>query len=212
MSAPAEGAMSAPAEGAMSAAARDPSRDSYYVDAALYDRLMASFAPAAWQDESRLVADPAIRDAATALVLRDARYLDDRRYDDWLALFTPECIYWVPASPGGDPRREVAMCFDDRRMLEGRLYRLRTGYAWSQIPASRTTHLLSNIEVFAVSESDVVMVRANLLVAEVREAARVLAGWCAYRLEKNAAGWRIAVRQVNLLECDRNLVNPSLIV
>jgi hypothetical protein len=44
----------------------------------------------------------------------------------------PNAFYWVPATPqGGDPRREVAILFDDRRRMEDRIYRLRTGYAWS---------------------------------------------------------------------------------
>ena len=68
-----------------------------------------------------------------------ARLLDALMFDEWLALYAGECIYWVPATPGGgDPRREVAISFDDRRRLEDRIYRLRTGYAWSQAPKSRT--------------------------------------------------------------------------
>ena len=50
---------------------------------------------------------------------------------------------------GGDPRREIAISFDDRRRMEDRIYRLRTGYAWSQAPKSRTVRMISNVEVFA---------------------------------------------------------------
>ena len=41
--------------------------------------------------------------------------------------------------------------FDDRRRLEDRVYRLRTGFAWSQAPASRTVRLITNVEVFATA-------------------------------------------------------------
>ena len=64
-------------------------------------------------------------------------------------MYAPECIYWVPGTPeAGDPRREIAISFDDRRRMEDRIYRLRTGYAWSQAPKSRTVRMVSNVEVF----------------------------------------------------------------
>src|SRR5204862_42120 len=78
------------------------------------------------------------------------RLLDQLKFDEWLALYAPECIYWVPSTPEiGDPRREVSISFDDRRRMEDRIYRLRTGYAWSQAPKSRTVRLISNVAVFA---------------------------------------------------------------
>ena len=129
-------------------AARDPSRSSYYVSDALYRELIAHFAD--WQDDARAVADAAARDEFRRLLEREARLLDQLRYDDWLAMYTPECVYWVPSTPNaGDPRREIAIMFDDRRRLEDRVYRLRTGFAWSQAPASRTVRLITNVEVFA---------------------------------------------------------------
>ena len=94
-----------------------------------------------------------MRDEFRRLLEREARLLDQLRYDDWLAMYAPECVYWVPSTPqAGDPRREIAIMFDDRRRLEDRVYRLRTGFAWSQAPASRTVRLITNVEVFATAE------------------------------------------------------------
>ena len=78
-------------------------------------------------------------------------------------MFTPECVYWIPSTPtGGDPRKEIAITFDDRRRLEDRVYRLRTGYAWSQKPKSRTVRMVSNVEVFDAGRTDTRMVRSNV--------------------------------------------------
>lgn len=33
----------------------------------------------------------------SALLYRQGRLLDERRWQDWLALFTEDCQYWVPA-------------------------------------------------------------------------------------------------------------------
>jgi benzoate/toluate 1,2-dioxygenase beta subunit len=140
--------------------------------------------------------------------------LDQLRFDEWLAMYSPECIYWVPGTPeAGDPRREIAISFDDRRRMEDRIYRLHTGYAWSQAPKSRTVRMISNTELFATNQSSVRMVRSNFLISEFRvDGTRFLSGWCGHRFVFNAGGWKIRVRQVNLIDCDQNLRNPSIVI
>ena len=191
---------------------RDPSLSSYYVNDALYRELVESFSN--WQRDDRAITDPTERDRFRALLEREARLLDALVFDEWLNMYAPECIYWVPATPeGGDPRREVAISFDDRRRLEDRIYRLRTGYAWSQAPKSRTVRMISNIEVFATERSSTRMVRSNFLVSEFRvDSTRFLSGWCAHRFVQSGETWLIQVRQVNLIDCDQNLRNPSIIL
>jgi benzoate/toluate 1,2-dioxygenase beta subunit len=127
-------------------------------------------------------------------------------------MYAPECLYWVPATPErGDPRREVAISFDDRRRMEDRIFRLRTGYAWSQAPKSRTVRMISNVEVFAAGAAR--MVRSNFLISEFRpDGVRFLSGWCGHRFVEAGARWLIAVRQVNLIDCDQNLRNPSIVI
>jgi 3-phenylpropionate/cinnamic acid dioxygenase small subunit len=190
----------------------DPSRTSYYVTDALYREIVATFT--GWQRDDRAVLDPAVRDAFRALVEREARLLDQLRYEEWLALFARECIYWIPATPNaGDPRREVAVTFDDRRRLEDRIFRLRTGFAWSQAPASRTVRLVTNVEVFATDRDETRMVRANFLISEFwGDETRLLSGWSGYRVVASDGRWAIAAKQVNLLECDQCIRNPSIIL
>ena len=198
--------MSAPA------AAVDPSRSSYYVSDALYRELIADFT--GWQDDARAVTDVAERDTFRRLLEREARLLDQLRYDDWLALYAAECIYWAPSTPqAGDPRREIAVMFDDRRRLEDRVYRLRTGFAWSQAPASRTVRLITNVEVFATARDDSRMLRSNFLISEFwGDETRVLTGWAGHRVVRDTAGWKIQVKQVNLIDCDQSIRNPSIIL
>ena len=212
--------MGAPAE------ASDPSRSSYYVNDALYRELIAAFSD--WQRDERLVADPAVRDEFRRLLHREARLLDARRYEDWLTMYAAECIYWVPSTPAaGDPRREISVMFDDRRRLEDRIYRLRTGFAWSQAPASRTVRLIGNLEVFATERDDVRMLRSNFLISEFwGDETRVLTGWAGHRvlregpaLSSPAGGggsargdWKIQAKQVNLIDCDQSIRNPSIIL
>jgi benzoate/toluate 1,2-dioxygenase beta subunit len=190
----------------------DPSLSSYYVSDAFYRELVESFAD--WQQDELLIGDALQRDRFRGLLEREARLLDQQRFDAWLALYTPECVYWVPTTPeGGDPRREVAISFDDRRRMEDRIFRLRTGYAWSQAPRSRTVRMISNVEVFATRRDAVRMVRSNFLISEFRvDGTRYLSGWCGHRLVQQDGQWLIAVRQVNLIDCDQNLRNPSIVL
>ena len=179
-----------------------------YVDEAFYDELVCSFAAS---PESE-IGDPATREQCRMLLHREARLLDQGRFEDWLALYSAQCVYWVPGTPGGDPRREVAVAFDDRRRLEDRVFRLRTGHAWSQAPGSRTVRMISNVEVFPSSETSV-MVRSNFLTTDFRGGeTRFWSGWCAHRLRHRNGRYEIEVRQVNLIDCDQNLRNPSILL
>src|SRR5215813_512847 len=190
--------------------AHDPSTSSYYVTDAFYRALVEQFSN--WQSDQLAISDPAERDRFRMLIEREARLLDQLAFDEWLAMYAPECIYWVPASPeAGDPRSEVAISFDDRRRMEDRIFRLRTGYAWSQAPKSRTVRMVSNVEVFAAGSAR--MVRSNFLISEFRpDGVRFLSGWCGHRFVEDGGRWLIAVRQVNLIDCDQNLRNPSIVI
>jgi len=109
------------------------SRHSYYVTDEVYRELIADFAD--WATDDRQVEDVAERDQFRRLIEREARILDQLQFESWVDLYTAECLYWVPGTPGGgDPRQEIAVMFDDRRRLEDRIFRLRTGFAWSQKP------------------------------------------------------------------------------
>jgi benzoate/toluate 1,2-dioxygenase beta subunit len=190
----------------------DPSRSSYYVSDALYRELIADFSD--WQDDARAVTDVAVRDEFRRLIEREARLLDQLRYDDWLAMYADECIYWVPSTPkAGDPRREISVMFDDRRRLEDRIYRMRTGFAWSQAPASRTVRLIANVEVFGTRDDTARMLRSNFLISEFwGDETRVLTGWAGHRVVRAPGGWTITAKQVNLIDCDQCIRNPSIIL
>lgn len=179
-----------------------------YVTEVFYERLVEDFAGFERGENP----DRSIEHEIQRLLTLEARLLDQRRFDDWLSLYAGECLYWVPASTGaGDPRREVAVAFDDRRRIEDRLYRLGTGSAWSQAPASRTVHMLSNVEVF--KRNSAVLSRSSFLVTEFRAGeTHRWSGWYAHRLRRDAGGWKIEVKQVNLIDCDQNLRNPSLVL
>ena len=113
----------------------------------------------------------------------------------------------------GQARLPDHVPLDDRHLLEGRIYRLRTGYAWSQIPASRTSRLVSNVEAFGEASGSACMLRSSFLLTEMRSGeTRTYAGWNGYRLLREGRDWRIQVKQINQIDCDLNLRNPSILL
>lgn len=87
--------------------------------------------------------------------------LDERRYEEWLALFTQDIRYWMPirrtkssnaldqefTQPG-----EMGFFDDDHRMLSARVKKLATGYAWAEDPPSRQRHIITSVRI--LSEAD----------------------------------------------------------
>jgi 3-phenylpropionate/cinnamic acid dioxygenase small subunit len=190
-----------------SSTARPGPRGSWYVTEDFYDAVADDVAR--WYEPGPPV-DTATRTAVEALLAAEARLLDDGRWEEWLDLYTAECLYWVPATPGGgDPRRQVCLAFDDRRRLEDRIAWLRTGTAYSQVPPSRTLHVLGRPEVWATDDGDVRARTPATLHEYRRETLRTFPVWYGHVLRRaGTGGWAIARKQVNVLHADadhRNL-------
>src|SRR5260370_7750423 len=98
---------------------------------------------------------------------REARLLEERRFHEWLQLFTDDVRYWMVTRSNLYPRSSkaiaslnpgrnvdenadedgLAILDETKNTLEGRVAPLETGMAWAEDPPSRTRHLIANIEV-----------------------------------------------------------------
>ncbi|MBL0421863.1 3-phenylpropionate/cinnamic acid dioxygenase subunit beta [Ramlibacter sp. AW1] len=86
---------------------------------------------------------------------REARLLDEERYEEWLGLMTEDIHYWMPGiqarhrrdpAPRLDPRR-MAFFDDDLLNMRRRVTRFLTPTAWAEDPPTRACHAISNVEV-----------------------------------------------------------------
>jgi len=90
-------------------------------------------------------------ETAADLLYREALYLDERRWDDWLALYDEAAEFWVPAwksedQPTDDPSSEVSLVYAARRSeLEDRVWRVRSGQSIASTPLPRTAHIVTNV-------------------------------------------------------------------
>lgn len=104
----------------------------------------------------------------------EAALLDEWRLEEWLDLFTIDCLYEVPApdQPNEDPAETFALIHDHRPMLEQRVIRLKKPTAHAEFPHSRTRRLINNVRILS-REGDELTVTANFAVFRVRNGIEV---------------------------------------
>jgi 3-phenylpropionate/cinnamic acid dioxygenase small subunit len=142
-----------------------------------------------------------------AFLVYEARLLDEGFFDDWLALFTEEARYWVPSQPDQpDPFETVSLMYDDRRLLETRVRRLSDPRIYSQEPRSRTSRTVTNLSIEPATDEPGVLVRSKFVLVEYRrEEQRLFAGTYFHRLVGEGDAMRIAMKKVDLVNCDAPL-------
>lgn len=152
---------------------------------------------------------------------REARLLDERRFHEWLELFTDDVRYWMPGRSNRypktskaivilDPDRyneeelsredELAILDETKETLGRRIARLDTGMAWAEDPPSRTRHMLSNIEVEPGDTATEIKVYANFMVYRNRSETEqdFYVGARQDVLRQVDGAWKIARRKIIL--------------
>jgi 3-phenylpropionate/cinnamic acid dioxygenase small subunit len=176
----------------------------------------------AWKDPGSMIAQPAASVVEQFLILEN-RLVDSGRFEDWLDLFTDDCLYWVPTVTADvDPTTQLCTAFDDRRRLEDRIVRLRTGTAYSQVPPSRTCRTISNLEIWESETPGEIRARCAVVIHEWRVGEmRVIPGWYGYVL-RNSSGpgaalskrseLRVVRKQVDLVQADVPMRNMTFVI
>jgi 3-phenylpropionate/cinnamic acid dioxygenase small subunit len=136
-------------------------------------------------------------------LLHEARLLDEGKFDEWLALFTPEAWYWVPSEPDqADPAETVSLIYDDRRLLETRVRRLASPRMYSQEPRSRTSRIVGNVTVEDADRTSCTVRSKFMMIEYRREQQRLFGGTALHRLVLTGSRIMIAWKRVNLVNCD----------
>ena len=149
----------------------------------------------------------------------EAELLDERRYDEWLALLADDIRYWMPMRRNvkyDDAAREFTRegedigWFDEGKdTLTRRVRQIQTGIHWAEEPHSRIAHLVSNVQVLAatpdVAAPREVTAKCRFLIYRnrVETETDLLVGKREDVLRRNADGWLIARRRITL---DQNVL------
>jgi len=151
------------------------------------------------------------REDLIEFVCREARLIDEKRFEDWYELFADDGVYWVPLSadqPDGIDHESLA--YEDKLLLKLRIERLKSPRAFSQQPPSRCLHVLQRPEVDAMDEpGNRYTTRTAYVYVETRgESQQLYACTAFHTLCVIDGALRIRVKRVNLLNADAAL--PSI--
>lgn len=118
---------------------------------------------------------PAARLAAEDFLVAEAALLDDRMFDEWLALFTDDLEYVVPVrtikrrASGSDVDWESRHYDDDKASMSLRVRRLtETDVAWAEDPPSFTRRVIGNFRYTPGPGETELTVKTNLLLFRSR--------------------------------------------
>jgi p-cumate 2,3-dioxygenase beta subunit len=133
-------------------------------------------------------------------LVREAALLDEWRLDDWLALFTEDARYMVPATdlPTADPKETLAIINDDMARLRGRVERLKSRHAHREFPWSRTRRFITNVRIKEIVGEEI-LVNASFLVYRIRSGqVDPLIGSYVYTFRRVDGALKIATRKAVL--------------
>ena len=154
---------------------------------------------------------------AVAFLYREARLADEARYAEWLALWTADGVYWVPATtdPATDPQKQLSHIYDNRARLDTRVKLLQTGHRYSQEPASLMRRLISNIEVETTDNGELIA-GSNFVLAELAIQAKHEMHWwvgrTTHRLRRVEGELKMCSKTVVLINAAEPLPNLSFLI
>jgi len=93
-----------------------------------------------------------------SFVFAEARALDEKRWEDWLACYADDVEFFMPSwddddSLTTDPQNEVSLIYyPSKQGLEDRVFRIQTERSSATMPDTRTGHAINNLEVLSQDE------------------------------------------------------------
>jgi benzoate/toluate 1,2-dioxygenase beta subunit len=100
-------------------------------------------------------------DKIQAFVYQEARYLDDKQWDEWLQLYDEKVTFWMPSWDDEDVlttnhETEISLIYyPNRDGLEDRVFRIRTERSSATLPDTRTSHNCTNLEILEENNEEI---------------------------------------------------------
>lgn len=154
------------------------------------------------------------RHGVEKFLYREARLLDERRFAEWLDLWTEDGRYWVPRFHGqANPFEQISLFWEDKMLREVRVRRVENARNWSQQPPTRSAHLVGNVAIDGLDAAGHLIVCSSLQLTEWRHEQRQLAGQVWHKLAATPeGGWKIVLKRVNLVNCEGVFANLEMFI
>jgi len=154
---------------------------------------------------SGAVSDPEL----VEFVYHEARLIDEKRFVEWLDLFTEDGLYYMPLTRDQpDGRLHTSLYYEDRLLLKVRIERLHHPNAFSQSEPSWCQHVLQAPRIESRSE-DLAVLRTPYVYAESqgdRQDIYLAVAW--HHLTLREGRWRMKMKKIDLL--NRSAALPSI--
>jgi len=137
-------------------------------------------------------------------IFHEARLLDERRWQEWLDLWTDDGMYWIPQEHGQtSPYDHISLCWENKILREMRIRTLTNERNWAQQPVTHSSRVIGNVMIDGTDSEGYLVVRSAFHLTESRkDETRYVAGSYIHKLASTDGGWRIRLKQVNLVNCD----------
>ena len=140
------------------------------------------------------------------LLYREARLMDEHRYEEWLSLWTSDAVYWVPCGhEDTDPLRQVSIIYDNRAKMGDRVARLLSGSVMAQDPKPRLRRVVSNVEVERMGETEATA-GSNFILVQARNNQQLI--WCGrsiHKIRAEGGSLKIAHKKVLLVNSEQEM-------
>ncbi|KIN64266.1 Aromatic-ring-hydroxylating dioxygenase beta subunit [Sulfitobacter noctilucicola] len=154
------------------------------------------------------------RDDLIDFIYAEARMLDEGHFSQWLDLWQPDGIYWMPLDyKQTDPDCITSLLYEDQFMLRLRVERLEGARTFSQKPKSRCHHVIQRpfVDVFEPEENRY-QTNTSMHYVETRlDEQFLLALTAVHDLTVVDGALRIANKRVDLLNSDAAFGNIQLL-
>lgn len=143
--------------------------------------------------------------AAERVLYLECEYLNLGRYDEWLALFSEDCLYRAPLTPGQDDAQSHSSLFhENRTLMRMRIDRVTHQAAHSLAGGIRTSRTVGPAALRGIEEEsgDWIVERRFQMIERQGERVRNFAGLFSYRLTPGGKSFRIREKRVDLIDCD----------
>jgi 3-phenylpropionate/cinnamic acid dioxygenase small subunit len=143
---------------------------------------------------------PSLQQRVEQFLFHQSELLDEKQWGAYIDLFADEGVYWMPVMPDQTEWLDSPSIFaEDKRMMEIRMGRVTHPNAWSQAPHWGTSHLVGNVVIESVSDTEI-SVRSRFQMMELRrDAIRHFAGTYRHALRLMGDDFKIVLQRVDLL-------------
>ena len=150
--------------------------------------------------------DDALKRDVSELIYWESTLLDRRRWEDWLALYTKDAVYWVPSwineeETTNDPETQLNLIYlRGRGGMADRIFRIESRDSYASMPLERTVHVVGNVLIEGV-EGDEITAFANCLVHSYSgKGAQTRASLYDFTIRRTGDGLRIARKKITFID------------